>query len=406
LKHFTKVALFLLLKTSALAQNLCTNGGFETYTSLPNTYAQTCRASGWYSASGVCNLIVGTGSPDYYHTSGSGGANPPNTWWATVSPHTGGGMMGFVTYYAPSSPNYREYIERPLSSPMVAGQEYSVDFWITNGISSLHNDGTNRIGVNFSLSSIAQSTGTPILLTPQIEIPTVVYSTIWKHYTLLFTPTQAYNYMTIGNFHNDATTTVGGFGASLYGAYYYIDDIVVTPHITLPVELVQFYGRPRGAVNDLFWETASEEGSDYFTVERSSDGVFFDSIGNIAAHGNSASVNNYQFTDASPFEDKNYYRLKEANLDGSYKYSRMITLKTGDYSFNLYPNPTNGKFTVAPVSDRPMDIHLYSVSGVSLFHTTIEKYPKEIDLSEFAKGIYFLKASDEENVYTEKLSLR
>ena len=93
------------------AQNVVMNGDYETYSSLPNNYAQVCYASGWASPSACCSLIPGTGSPDYYHNNGAGGAKSPTTWWATVSPHTGDGFEGFAAWYRTST-NYREYITK------------------------------------------------------------------------------------------------------------------------------------------------------------------------------------------------------------------------------------------------------------------------------------------------------
>ncbi|MFN8164584.1 MAG: hypothetical protein U0X76_00025 [Bacteroidia bacterium] len=89
------------------AQNICPQGNFETYSTLPSNYAQICYASGWLNPNNSCSLIPGTGSPDYYSLLGSGGAKAPTTWWATVSPHGGNGFIGYSFRY--SSANYREY---------------------------------------------------------------------------------------------------------------------------------------------------------------------------------------------------------------------------------------------------------------------------------------------------------
>ena len=98
--RFLPGLLFFLIFISfpGISQNLCTNGDFDSFTTLPNNYAQVCYANGWTSPSGVCALVVGTGSPDYYNTGGTGGCKPPATWWATVSPHSGAGMEGFAAW--------------------------------------------------------------------------------------------------------------------------------------------------------------------------------------------------------------------------------------------------------------------------------------------------------------------
>jgi hypothetical protein len=389
---------------AAAAQNLCPNAGFETYTSLPTTYAQTCFSSGWTSASGTCSLVPGTGSPDYYNTSGSGGAKPPATWWATVSPHTGGGIMGFVTWY--SSGNYREYIERPLSMALTPGEQYTVSFWLSNGVSTMHTHGTNNIGVYFSLNSVAQSLGSPILASPQVEITSVVYTTTWKQFMLTFTPSQAFRYMTIGNFHNDAGTAMANFGSGTSGAYYFIDDIVVQPTLLLPVELIEFSGVRKNGRNLLHWKTALEENSDYFTVERSLDAVHFEEVGQVRAQGNSYTLQNYEFTDAHAVRGIDYYRLKQTDFDGSYRYSKIIQLKEEENALCIYPNPAGDKLWIRHSASAKVAVEIHSVTGASILHRVLEEQDALIDVSDLSRGVYFIKAMDGERVYADKFVLK
>ncbi len=240
-KWFT-IVLIVICFVPSFAQNLVPNNSFDSITSPPDDYAQICQATGWSSPSGFCSLMVGEGSPDFYHEDGSNGANPPNTFWATVSPYTGGGFAGFAPYYA-SSPNFREYVQRDLSAPLTVGTTYEVSFWITNGVSTLHNYGCNNIGVVFSNAPLTQpSGGQPITsVTPQCELTTVFYSTTWQKITFSYTATDTFKYICIGNFHNDNSTLAvfqGGTGSS--GTYLYIDDVLVQPGKSTPVELIDF----------------------------------------------------------------------------------------------------------------------------------------------------------------------
>jgi hypothetical protein len=385
--------IFVSQKTSA--QNLCTNGNFDTYTSPPNDYAQVCRATGWLSPSGICSLIAGTGSPDYYNTAGSGGAKPPNTWWATVSPHSGGGMEGFVTVYPGSSPNYREYIMRQLSAPLVVGVTYSITFWITNGISSLHQLGANNLGVAFSSSALVQSVGTPIAYTPQCEMAAVLYSTTWKFVSFTYTATAPYQYVTIGNFRNDASTTMQSFGGN-YGCYYYIDDVVIQPASSLPVEWLSFTVKSSEGKNTLNWSTASETESDHFEIERGREKNDFQKIGSMIAAGNSTSIHSYSFTDETA-EEISYYRIKEVDRNGNYFYSEIIAAKFSDDIKNtvLVYRETNGNFIIKGFSksESLLNLQLFSVNGQMIFQQDFGKvkdyFAKEISPGSVQSGIYF-----------------
>jgi len=308
------------------AQNICTNGDFDTYTTPPTSYAQVCRATGWLSPSGICSIVTGTGSPDYYNTAGSGGAQPPSTWWATVNPHSGGGMAGFATWY--TSSNYREYVSRPLSGPMVVGQTYRVTLWLTNGVSWLHLVGTDNIGICFSLSPLTQSGGSPIAATPQLETNTIMYDTAWFQLVFTYVATAPYQYMTVGNFHNDASTQKQSFGSGSYanyGAYYYIDDVVIEAGVPLPVEWLYFRADRMGPDVMLNWATATETGSDYFEIQKSADGRTFHPVGHVHAAGSSTSATVYSFRDPDvPWPA--YYRLFQVDLDGAGRYSETVYL--------------------------------------------------------------------------------
>ena len=91
--------------------------------------------------------------------------------------------------------------------------------------------------------------------------------------------------------------------------------------VSLPVSLVVFTATRQNNEAVLQWETAQEENSGSFIIERSSDGKSFGAIGTVAAAGNSSSARNYEFTDQTPQPNANYYRLKQTDIDGTFTYS-------------------------------------------------------------------------------------
>src|SRR5438477_289376 len=83
---------------SALSQNLVTNGDFETYNYLPNSYCEWDACMYWSNVNGIKGC-TGAGSPDYFHINASGGVKLPNTSAGTyLYPHTGNATMGFLTW--------------------------------------------------------------------------------------------------------------------------------------------------------------------------------------------------------------------------------------------------------------------------------------------------------------------
>ena len=92
----------------------------------------------------------------------------------------------------------------------------------------------------------------------------------------------------------------------------------------------------------LTWKTYSESYNKGFEIERSINGVNFDSIGFVNSHSIDGAGANYGFTDASPLSGKNYYRLKQQDIDGTVKYSPVEFVDFGNStSITLYPNPTS-----------------------------------------------------------------
>ncbi|HWB92811.1 MAG TPA: T9SS type A sorting domain-containing protein, partial [Puia sp.] len=120
--------------------------------------------------------------------------------------------------------------------------------------------------------------------------------------------------------------------------------------VTLPVSISAFTGLRDGNTTQLDWTTAQEENSRDFVVERSSDGERFTAIGMVDAAGNSHTVRNYSFTDVSPADGVNYYRLREEDLDGHANYSGTVTVNFNaapDQAAALSPNPAVSHITLS-----------------------------------------------------------
>ncbi|MBK7633549.1 MAG: hypothetical protein IPJ13_04055 [Saprospiraceae bacterium] len=97
----------------------------------------------------------------------------------------------------------------------------------------------------------------------------------------------------------------------------------------------------------LDWKTSSEINSAYFGIERSRDGDTWETIGKVAAAGNSHTELIYEYIDDNlPFsrtaDQIYYYRLRLTDQDGSHKYSEIkavnFSRKSSD-GIAIYPNP-------------------------------------------------------------------
>ena len=104
--------------------------------------------------------------------------------------------------------------------------------------------------------------------------------------------------------------------------------------LALPIELEYFTGRYTGQAVVLDWATATETDNDYFSVERSIDGINFKEIERIEGAGTSYFTLKYSYTDEEAPLYKQagtlYYRLKQTDYNGSFSYSDVLAVQLGD----------------------------------------------------------------------------
>lgn len=94
----------------------------------------------------------------------------------------------------------------------------------------------------------------------------------------------------------------------------------------LPIDLSYFAGSNQGNLNVLQWKTETERNNDYFIIEQSSDAFNWNELNIIKGSGNSNHSLIYYYKDNSFKNIVNYYRLKQVDYDGSYKYHGIIVI--------------------------------------------------------------------------------
>ena len=102
--------------------------------------------------------------------------------------------------------------------------------------------------------------------------------------------------------------------------------VTITVVSGLPIELLYFNGVVCETGNKLYWSTASEDNNDYFNIEKTRDGKIWNSISNMKGAGNSSTQLYYSFVDEDVENIINYYRLKQTDYDGKFKYSEIISI--------------------------------------------------------------------------------
>ena len=146
----------------------------------------------------------------------------------------------------------------------------------------------------------------------------------------------------------------------------------------LPVELESFNAVYKSGVVHLAWRTATEINNYGFEIERTplfppfiKGGTKGGSaiVGFVSGAGNSNSPIDYSFIDTSGTEGKYFYRLKQIDNDGKFKYSHEIEVDINKPSGYLleqnFPNPFNPSTTIqfSLADAAKISIKLYDVLG-------------------------------------------
>lgn len=184
----------------------------------------------------------------------------------------------------------------------------------------------------------------------------------------------------------------------------------------LPIELLSFDAFFLGDEVELKWVTASEINNDFFTLEKTQDGINYEIVETISGAGNSTGVLNYSFVDSLPLKGVSYYRLKQTDFDGKFTYSelKMVQKTIGnDFSFEIYPNPNEGDFFSIQFNTNNTEegvlVVVYDLLGNELFSKIIVTSENEMEVyaidpsHQLDPGVYLIIASDENAIYKKRL---
>ncbi len=174
------------------------------------------------------------------------------------------------------------------------------------------------------------------------------------------------------------------------------DSFLLDIPVQLPVELITFTGHVDNKFNILEWTTASEKNNAYFILEKSHNGINFDSLAKINGAGNCNIVLNYAYTDELPFDGNNYYRLKQTDFNGTYHYSNIILLHSKNsiaYSHTYFPNSNELEVVVNNTGNKT--IELIDNNGRKILSTNTTENKIKINTAKLAKAVYFLSIKSE-----------
>jgi len=183
--------------------------------------------------------------------------------------------------------------------------------------------------------------------------------------------------------------------ASIPTNFYYTIGTKNTGVSPLPIELLSFDVSCQNQKVILTWSAATQIQNDYFSIERTTDGINYETIGKIKGGGTTSERKNYSFTDDRPINGVGYYRLKQTDVNGKENtYTNVaITCESNNEGIKIYPNPNAGTF-VLEGARLYSDINIYDLTGRNVFEKKQVFSKEEIILDHLHDGIYYLKVKD------------
>lgn len=211
----------------------------------------------------------------------------------------------------------------------------------------------------------------------------------------------AFNVYTIGNFSGTvdfdplpSTFEITANGSPMDSYIFKLGQ--VSP---LPVELLSFTATPEdNQYISCEWTTASEQDNDYFTIERSKNGIDFETAGIIDGAGNSSSTLSYSFTDKEPYRGLSYYRLKQTDYNGNSSLSEVVAVMLTEKNNVLgFPNPATDQFTLYFDPEISYHLTVIDLNGRIVFEKEAVSSGYSINTADFSSGMYHVKITNNLN---------
>ena len=197
---------------------------------------------------------------------------------------------------------------------------------------------------------------------------------------------------------NNTITSFGSFGVGKVGT-------------TLPVKISSFNAIQEQGKIKLTWNVSSEINVSNYTIEKSTDGIQFNTLSTLNANNNQ-NYTSYDFAPASI----NYYRIKVVENNNSNSYSSIVKIKISSIKAELvvYPNPVvNNQFSIqlSNIAKGKTDVVIYNNIGQQVFSKSIVSVEgsqtQYISLpTSIAKGLYKLVITNNETKLQQTLLMQ
>ncbi len=189
-------------------------------------------------------------------------------------------------------------------------------------------------------------------------------------------------------------------------------NITLTIDVGLPIELISFTAVEHDLNVLVEWATAYEKDNDYFSIERSTDGIRFNTIHQVDGRNEGGALNHYSYLDEQPVMGLSYYRLSQVDFDGAVYQSPIVVVKLESGEGYLFPNPIKpgNSLTFRGNIKGDVGISVIDVSGKVILNypiTLSSRYENvSIPTNGLATGIYSVVVENENQQIVTRLLVK
>jgi hypothetical protein len=192
-----------------------------------------------------------------------------------------------------------------------------------------------------------------------------------------------------------ATYTVTAYNAGGSSSFSFV---LAPPPVSLPIKLDNIKATNKGAINEVQWNSVSEEAGDVYQVERSSDASHFITLGTVP--GKAINGGSYTYIDQEPITGINYYRLQFLNIDGSNGYSKIVSaVKNETFGITVFPNPVKSEVTIRVNGEinGTATVTLYDISGKQQLNGRVSGKQITLSMNGLPAGMYLVRYHDDQH---------
>ena len=182
----------------------------------------------------------------------------------------------------------------------------------------------------------------------------------------------------------------------------------VMPPAEKPSELIDFTAIQNGSKVDIKWKTSIETGGPYFTIEKSKDGKEFTKVVDIPTFESGTAYSDYFETDYQPYLGVSYYRIKQTDEMGNFRYSQTVILKVEEeQNSKTYIAKVEKPNLVNEQKNKQALLVLRDMNGNDYYVKAEGDNLNELNLtSSVSSGTYRIVGSSNEEVYKQTLIVK